>query len=56
VPAGPKAVPYRVKQLPPPVYVPPPDRRPITIVVVTGTAVALILGIGALARRALRRR
>ena len=53
---GPKTVPYKVKQLPPPVYVPPPDRGPITIVVITGFSLALALGIGALARRALRRR
>lgn len=56
VPPGPKAVPYNVKQLPPPVYVPPPDRGPITMVVVAGTSLAVILGIAALARRALRRR
>lgn len=56
VPDGPVKVPYQVKQLPPPVYIPPPDRGPITIVVVTGASLALILGIGALARRALRRR
>ena len=56
VPAGPATVPYRVKQLPPPVYVPPPDRGPITAVVVTGAGLALALGLGALARRALRRR
>jgi membrane-anchored mycosin MYCP len=49
-------VPYKVKQLPPPVYIPPPDRGPITIVVLTGVGLALALGIGALARRALRRR
>jgi membrane-anchored mycosin MYCP len=56
VPAGPRTAPYHVKQLPPPVYVPPPDRGPITNVVVIGMSVAVILGIGALARRALRRR
>ena len=56
VPPGPEAVPYSVKQLPPPVYVPPPDRGPITIVVVTAASLAVILGIGALTRRALRRR
>ena len=56
VPAGPETVPYKVKQLPPPVYVPPPDRGPITAVVVTGAGLALALGLGALARRALRRR
>ena len=56
VPAGPKTVPYRTKQLPPPVHVPPPDRGPITWVVVTGAGLALALGLGALARRAMRRR
>jgi membrane-anchored mycosin MYCP len=38
------------------VYVPPPDRGPITGVVVVGAALAVALGLGALARRALRRR
>jgi membrane-anchored mycosin MYCP len=56
VPAGPATVPYKVKQLPPPVYVPPPDRGPITAVVVTATALGLALGFGVLVRRALRRR
>jgi membrane-anchored mycosin MYCP len=56
VPPGPATVPYKVKQLPPPVYVPPPDRGPITAVVVVGAALAVALGLGALARRALRRR
>jgi membrane-anchored mycosin MYCP len=56
VPPGPKTAPYRVKQLPPPVHVPPPDRGPITWVVVTGAGLALALGLGALARRAMRRR
>ena len=56
VPAGPARVPYQVKQLPPPVYVPPPDRGPITAVVVTAAGLAVALGLGALARRALRRR
>ena len=56
VPEGPATVPYRVKQLPPPVYIPPPDRGPITWVVVIGAGLALVLGIGALTRRALRRR
>ena len=56
VPAGPATVPYKVKQLPPPVYVPPPDRGPITVVVVTAAGLAIALGLGALARRALRRR
>jgi membrane-anchored mycosin MYCP len=56
VPEGPDAVPYEVKQLPPPVYVAPPDRGPITIVVIAGVSLAAALGIGALARRALRRR
>jgi membrane-anchored mycosin MYCP len=53
---GPKTAPYNVKQLPPPVFIAPPDRGPITIVVITGASLALALGIGALARRALRRR
>ncbi len=56
VPAGPPDVPYRVKQLPPPPYIPPPDRGPITMVVVAAAGLALVLGIGGLARRALRRR
>lgn len=56
VPEGPTAIPYRVKQLPPPVYVPPPDRGPITWVVVIGAGLTLVLGIAALTRRALRRR
>ena len=56
VPAGPRAAPYRVKQLPPPVVIEPPDRGPITIVVLTAAGLALALGIGALTRRAMRRR
>ena len=56
VPAGPKTVPYRVKQLPPPVHVPPPDRGPITAVIIAGAGLALALGLGALVRRALGRR
>lgn len=56
VPDGPADIPYRVKQLPAPVYAPPPDRGPITWVVVTGAGLALVLGIAALTRRALRRR
>jgi len=56
VPPGPKTVPYNVKQLPPPVFIPPPDRGPITIVVIAGASLALALGLGSLARRALRRR
>ncbi|MDV3123309.1 type VII secretion-associated serine protease mycosin [Mycobacterium sp. 21AC1] len=56
VPDGPEKVPYRVKEVPPPPYIPPPDRGPITAVVVIGVGLALILGVGALARRALRRR
>lgn len=56
LPSGAKKAPYNVKQIPPPVYIPPPDRGPITIVVVGGTALALALGLGVLARRALRRR
>jgi membrane-anchored mycosin MYCP len=56
VPEGPTKVPYQVKQIPPPVYIPPPDRGPITIVVITAVGLAVAMGIGALARRALRRR
>lgn len=56
VPPGPADIPYNIKQIPPPVYVPPPDRSPITGVVVVGVGVAALLGLGALARRALRRR
>ena len=56
VPAGPSEIPYNVKAIPPPVYNPPPDRSPITWVVVTGIGVAVLLGVGALARRALGRR
>lgn len=56
VPDGPLRAPYKVKEIPPPVHVPPPDRGPITAVVVTGVGVAALLGLGALARRALRRR
>ncbi|MBS4728036.1 type VII secretion-associated serine protease mycosin [Mycobacterium sp. SM1] len=56
IPPGPAKVPYQVKQLPPPVRIPPPDRGPITMVVVAGIGVAFVLGLGALARRALKRR
>ena len=56
VPAGPERVPYQVKQLPPPVYAPPPDRGPITAVVITAAGLAIALGLGAMVRRALRRR
>ncbi|MED5815676.1 type VII secretion-associated serine protease mycosin [Mycolicibacterium sp. 050232] len=56
VPEGPAKAPFRVKEVPPPVYIPPPDRGPITGVVVAGAALALILGIAAMTRRALRRR
>ena len=53
IPAGPRTLPYRVKEVPPPVYTPPPDRAPITGVVLAGLGVALLLGIAALARQAL---
>lgn len=56
VPAGPEQAQYRVKELPPPVFTPPPDRGPITAVVIAGVGLAAALGLGALARRALRRR
>lgn len=56
MPPGPKKAPVRVKEIPPPVYIPPPDRRPMTMVVVAGVSLVLLLGLGALVRRALRRR
>ncbi|MGV0714392.1 type VII secretion-associated serine protease mycosin [Mycolicibacterium sp. XJ662] len=56
VPAGPEQAPYKVKEIPPPVHIPPPDRGPITTVVIIGAGLALALGLGALTRRALRRR
>lgn len=56
VPPGPATIPYRVKEIPPPQYVPPPDRNPITGVVIGSVGLALTLGIFALARRTLRRR
>ncbi|MEZ0053650.1 membrane-anchored mycosin MYCP [Mycobacterium sp. MAA66] len=56
VPDGPQQAPYQIKQLPPPPYVPPPDRGPMNIVVISGVALAVLLGLGALTRRALRRR
>lgn len=56
VPAGPERAPYKVKEIPPPVFTPPPDRGPITAVVIAGAVLAAVLGLGALARRALRRR
>jgi membrane-anchored mycosin MYCP len=56
VPAGPAQAPYKVKEIPPPAYIPPPDRGPITAVVITGVVLTLALGVGAMARRALRRR
>lgn len=56
LPPGAKTAPYEVKEIPPPVHIPPPDRRPITTVLVGSTALAALLGFGALARRALRRR
>lgn len=56
VPSGPERPPYRVKEIPPPAHPPPPDRGPITAVVVAGAGLAALLGLGALARQALRRR
>ena len=56
VPAGPRQAPYQVKSIPQPAYIPPPDRGPITMVVVAGAALILLLGLGAVTRRALRRR
>jgi membrane-anchored mycosin MYCP len=56
VPPGAAQATYKVKEIPPPVFTPPPDRGPITAVVLTGVILALVLGVGGLARRALRRR
>jgi membrane-anchored mycosin MYCP len=56
LPPGSKRVPYNIKQIPPPAYTPLPDRRPITMVLLTGAGLALVLGLVALTRRALRRR
>lgn len=56
IPSGPAKAPMRVKEVPPPVYIPPPDRGPITIVVAIGLGLAFVLGVAAMARRALRRR
>jgi len=56
LPPGDKTAQFNVKQLPPPAYIPPPDRGPITMVVLAGVGLALVLGLGALGRRALRRR
>ncbi|MCP2627754.1 type VII secretion system ESX-1 serine protease mycosin MycP1 [Mycolicibacterium smegmatis] len=56
IPDGPEKAPFRVKEVPPPVYIPPPDRGPITAVVIAGATLAFALGVGALARRALRRK
>jgi len=53
---GPASSPYAVRRLPPPVIPPGPDHRPITAVTLTVLALTLALGLGALARRALRRR
>jgi membrane-anchored mycosin MYCP len=56
LPPGPKTAPFNVKRIPPPAYIPPPDRGPITMVVVAGLGLAAVLGVAALTRRALRRR
>lgn len=56
VPDGPQKASYQIKQLPPPPYVPPPDHGPMNIVVLTGVGLMTLLGLGAVTRRALRRR
>lgn len=57
VPAGPAgATPLSVHRIRPPAPVPGPDRGPITAVVVGMAGLLLTLGLGALARQALRRR
>ncbi|WP_345892132.1 type VII secretion-associated serine protease mycosin [Mycolicibacterium sphagni] len=56
IPPGPVAAPFIVKRIPPPVPPPPPDRGPITAVVIGTGSLILALGLGTLARRALKRR
>ena len=56
VPEGPAAAEYQVKEVPPPPVIAPPDRGPMTAVVLITVGVAFALGLGALARRGLRKR
>ena len=56
IPAGPATPEYRTNELPAPPPVQPPDRGPITSVVLVGAALLLAIGLGVLARKALERR
>lgn len=56
IPPGPETAQFTVKQVLPPVPVPPPDRGPITAVVIGTAGLLLALGLVALTARALRRR
>ncbi|BBA90807.1 MULTISPECIES: type VII secretion system ESX-1 serine protease mycosin MycP1 [Mycobacterium] len=56
IPPGPASVPPSVRRLPPPRIEPGPDHRPITMVAVSLLGLTLVLGLGTLAARALRRR
>lgn len=56
VPVGPPAAGFNVKRIAPPPATPGPDHRPVTAVAAGIVGLALVLGMGALAGRALRRR
>lgn len=56
IPAGPPTPEYRINELPPPPPVQPPDRGPITAVVLIGAGVLLAVALGTAARRALGRK
>lgn len=56
IPPGPTSAPFNVRRIPPPVVEPGPDHGPITAVTLVAAGLVLAVGLGALARRALRRR
>ena len=56
IPAGPPTPEYRINELPPPPPVQPPDRGPITAVVLIGAGALLAVALGMAARRALGRK
>lgn len=56
IPAGPATPEYKTNELPPPPPVQPPDRGPITAVVLIGAGIALAVGLGFGAQRALGRK
>jgi membrane-anchored mycosin MYCP len=56
IPPGPTSAPFNVRRLPPPVFPPGPDHRPIEIVTLSVLGLTLALGLAALAARALRRK